>query len=203
MSMPKLKPHFTVDQYLAIERAAEERHIFLDGEIHSMAGVSDAHGDITTNALGILYNQLKGTPCRARIKDTKVRSGTTPLLGHGTAGMFSYPDIVVVCDEIEYHDSVKDIVLNPTAILEVLSPATEAFDRGEKFLRYQTWNATLREYVLVSQEQPQIEVFRRQADDTWSYQRFSGLQAEASLPSIHCTLKLKDVYDRVVFPQAR
>src|SRR5205807_944775 len=135
------------DEYLERERAAEERHEYLDGQIYAMAGESPSHGIITVNLVGIFYIQLKGKPCQALTKDTKVRSGPTPLPGHSTRGLFSYPDIVVVCGEPEYHDAFRDVILNPTAIVEVLSPATEAFDRGEKFTRYQVWNPTLKDYV--------------------------------------------------------
>jgi Uma2 family endonuclease len=194
MAAPKSES-YTVDQYLVMERAAHERHIFVDGEVFAMAGESSAHADITANLMGIVVNRLRGTPCRARTKDTKVRSGRTPLPVQSTSGMFSYPDIVVICGEPEYHDAFQDIVLNPTAIMEVLSPSTEAFDRG-----YQKWNPSLREYVLVSQDQAQVEVFTRQADGKWEYVLYTGLDATVVLPSIRCTLKLADVYDRVRFP---
>ena len=97
MGQPKKKPYFTVDQYLTSERESLDRHFYVDGEIYAMAGESGEHGDISANALASLVVQLKGKPCRARTKDTKVRSGTIPLSGHGTAGMFSYPDILVIC----------------------------------------------------------------------------------------------------------
>lgn len=97
------------------------------------------------------------------------------------------------------HDGHLDVVLNPTLIGEVLSPGTEAFDRGEKFTRYQMWNPTLQDYVLISQDRPQIEHYRRQADGGWSYRRYAGLDASVTLASIECTLKLVDVYERVVF----
>jgi Uma2 family endonuclease len=199
MSMPKLKPKCTVDQYLAMERGSAERNIYLDGDIYAMAGESDAHADISLNLAGIFYNQLRGKRCRARTKDTKVRSGDTPMLGRSTSGMFSYPDVVVICGEPEYHDANKEVVLNPTAIVEVLSTSTEAFDRGEKFTRYQTWNTTLTDYVLVSQDKPQIEHFVRDKDGTWSYRRYTGLESSLVIASIGCTLKLAEVYERVSF----
>jgi Uma2 family endonuclease len=202
MGLPKPRPGYTVDQYLAIERAAEERSVYLDGEIYAMASESDAHGDISVNLVAAVGIQLKGTPNRARTKGTKVRSGSIPLSGQSTRGMFSYPDLVVVCGEPEYHDAHKDVILNPAVIVEVLSPSTEAFDRGEKFTRYQEWNPTLSDYLLVSQDQPRIEHFRRQADGGWSYHRHAGLDAEVAITTIQCTLKLADVYDRVVFPDA-
>lgn len=199
MASPKGRPRLTVDEYLEMERASEVRHVYLDGQIYAMAGESWEHGDITVNLVTTVANQLKGTPCRARIKDTKVRSGPIPMSGQSVSGMFSYPDILVLCGEPEYHDAFTDIILNPTAIMEVLSPGTEAFDRGEKFKRYQTWNPTLRDYLLVSQDQPQVEHFHRLDDGSWAYQLYAGLDAKISIPSIQCTLNLADVYDRVTF----
>ena len=201
MSMAQLKPRYSVDDYLAIERESKERHIYLDGEIYAMAGESPAHGDISTNTLGLLYSQLKGTPCRARTKDTKVRSGRIPMSGKGTSGLFSYPDILVVCGEPEYHDAFKDVILNPTTIVEVLSESTEAFDRGEKFRRYRKWNPTLRDYILVSQDKPQIEHYERQPNGRWSFDSHEGLESEVVIASIRCVLKLADVYDRIVFAE--
>jgi Uma2 family endonuclease len=118
------------------------------------------------------------------------------------SGLYSYPDVVVVCGEPEYHDAFTDVILNPTAIVEVLSPSTEAFDRGEKFTRYQVWNPTLSDYLLVSQDRPQVEHFHREKDGRWTYQVYTGLDAEVVIPSIRCTLRLADVYDRVSFPEA-
>jgi Uma2 family endonuclease len=197
MSVPKLEPKYTVDQYLELERASDERHLYVDGEIYAMAGESGEHGDITVNIVVSLGSQLKGKPCRARTKDTKVRSGTTPMLGRNASGMFSHPDVVVICGEPEYHDAEKDVVLNPTAIVEVLSPSTEAFDRGKKFTRYQTSNPTLSDYILVSQDIPQIEHFVREKNGKWSYSHFTGLESGVTIASIGCTLKMAEVYERV------
>jgi Uma2 family endonuclease len=194
------KSAYTIDQYLKFERSSEERHYYLDGKIYAMAGESSAHGDISANLVGSLVNQLRGTPCRARTKDTKVRSGPILSAGETTRGLFSYPDVVVICGEPEYHDAMKDVVLNPKAIVEVLSESTEAFDRGEKFTRMQTWNPGLTDYLLVAQDRPQVEHFTRQADGTWSYRLTTGLDASVGIPSVGCTLKLADAYDRVTFP---
>jgi Uma2 family endonuclease len=199
MGMPQSKHLYTADEYLVLERFSENRHLYLDGNIFDMAGESNAHGDITMNLAGVVQAQLRGTPCRGRTKDTKIRSGLGPLSGRSVKGMFSYPDIAVICGELEFHDAHKDVILNPTAIMEVLSPSTEAFDRGEKFSRYQAWNPTLTDYVLVSQDKPQIEHFARQPDDTWLYRRYEGLDVSVAIASIGCTLKLADVYDRVDF----
>ena len=114
--------------------------------------------------------------------------------------MFSYPDVLVICGEPEYHDAHKDIVLNPKAIFEVLSENTEAFDRGEKFLRLQMHNPTLTDYVLIAQDSPRVEHFQKQADCRWLYSLHAGLEASVAIASIACTVKLADVYDRVEFP---
>jgi Uma2 family endonuclease len=107
----------------------------------------------------------------------------------------------VVCGQPEYQDQHTEILLNPSVILEVLSPATEAFDRGEKFQRYQRWNPTLTDYLLVSQDRAQVEHFIRQADGGWTQYVHTGLDAAVTIASIQCTLKLADVYDRVIFPE--
>jgi Uma2 family endonuclease len=198
---PKSRFAYTIDQYLVIERSSEERHYYLDGEIYAMAGESSAHGDISVNVVISLGNQLRGTPCRARTKDTKVRSGPILSAGETTRGLFSYPDVVVICGEPEYHDAFQDVILNPKVILEILSESTEAFDRGEKFTRLQTWNPTLTDYLLVSQKVPQVEHYARQADGSWSYRRITGLDASVVITSIACTLRLVDVYDRLTFAE--
>jgi Uma2 family endonuclease len=139
MSMPRSRPLATVDEYLVLD--APPTCVM----------------NTWTAMVGIFYNQLKGTPCQALTKDTKVRSGPTPMAGRGTQGLFSYPDIVLICGEAEFHDAYRDVILNPTTIVEVLSPATEGFDRGEKLRRFQTCNPMLTDYLLVSQDRPEIE----------------------------------------------
>jgi Uma2 family endonuclease len=201
MGLPKPRLLMTVDEYLAFERAALERHVYLDGELFAMAGESLAHGDISVNLVIALGSQLKGTPCRALTKDTKVRSGPIPESGRGKHGLFSYPDVVVVCGDPEFHDSHRDIILNPVVVLEILSPSTEAFDRGEKFLRYQTWNPTLKDYLLISQHQPIVERFSRHPAKKWDYEAFWGLEAIIEIPSLGCKLRSTDLYDRITFDE--
>ena len=197
MALAKPQPLYTVEEYLAFERESEERHEYLDGMIYAMAGESGEHADISINLALELGTQLKGKDCRARLKDTKVRSGPLPKLKHSTKGLYSYPDAVVICGEPKYLDSYRDVVTNPTVIIEVLSPTTEKFDRGEKFDRYDAWNPTLSDYLLVSQEQARIEHYIRQADGTWTRAVSRGLRSKVVIKSIRCTLKLKDVYDRI------
>ena len=188
---------YTVDEYLELERAALERHEYLDGRIYLMAGESGAHADICTNLTMEIGTQLKGRPCRARAKDTKVRSGV--VSGQGRKGLFSYPDLVVICGEPEYHDRFQDVVTNPTLIIEVLSPSTERFDRHEKFVRYNSYNPTLSDYVLVWQDAPIIEHFSRQSDGSWRYTVLKDLDTVLTLANIGCALTLREIYDRVPF----
>jgi Uma2 family endonuclease len=197
MGLPKT--NLTEDEYLRFERAAEERHIYVDGEIFAMAGESWAHGTASTNILRSLANQLEDGPCEVRSANTKVRSGPLPKSPKRPAGLYSYPDIVVVCGEPKFLDEHEDVVLNPKLIVETLSESTEAFDRGLKFVRYQEYNPTLTDYILVSQDRPQIDHYHRESDGTWTYQLHTGLKAIVTIASIKCKLKAKEVYHRVTF----
>ena len=114
--------------------------------------------------------------------------------------LFSYPDVVAVCGEPQFYDERRDILTNPTVVFEVLSPSTEAYDRGEKFLRYRTQLEALREYVLVSQHRPLVEHYVRQPDGSWSYSSANSLDEVVDLISIDCRLPLPEIYDRIVFP---
>ncbi|MEP6923879.1 MAG: Uma2 family endonuclease, partial [Pyrinomonadaceae bacterium] len=196
---PRLKPSYTVENYLEIDRADEERYEYLDGEIYLMAGESGAHGDICTNLVGEIRAQLKGSPCRARSKDTKVRSRGIIRPSVTTKGMFSYPDLLVICGAPQYHDEVQDMILNPAVIAEVLSESTERFDRGEKFERYRLWNPTLADYLLVSQDKPLVEHFTRQSDGNWLLREYRGLNTSLIVESISCNLSLAEIFDRVEF----
>lgn len=199
MSLPQ--PRYTVDEYLALERRSEERHEYLDGLIYAMAGESPEHGAICTNIVGQLYQQLRGKPCQIFSKDMKVVSGPDPKALHSLKGLFSYPDLVVVCGELKFHDKYRDVLLNPTVIIEVLSPTTEAFDRGQKFWRYRTYLSSLEDYLLVSQSIPMIDHYVRRSDGEWGLSTAGDLGDSLSLGSIDCNLRLADVYDRVSFPQ--
>ena len=109
---------------------------------------------------------------------------------------FFYPDISVVCDEPQFHDDRRDVILNPTLIVEVLSESTAGFDRGEKFLAYQQLDS-LKEYLLISQNKHLIEQYVREAKERWTYSATVGLESSLTLPSIECTLSMKAVYDKV------
>lgn len=203
MSLVKLKEKseriYTVGEYLKIDRESIERYEYVDGEIFLMAGESIRHGDISVNLIREVSLELKGKDCRVLAKDTRTKSGGFGKIGQSRKGMFSYPDLLVICGEPEFQDKHRDIVLNPKVIIEVLSESTELFDRTGKFTRYRMFNDTLTDYILVSQDKPQVEHFIRQDDNSWKLFTYFGLKEEIFIESIECRLKLTEIYDRVKF----
>ena len=187
---PQPKPYLTPEDYLAIERQAETRSEYLDGEMFAMAGGSFTHNAIIGNINGALWQQLRRKPCQICPNDQRVHIPAT--------GLYTYPDIVVVCGEPRLQDEHQDTLLNPTIIIEVLSPTTEAYDRGKKFEHYRSI-ASLVEYLLVSQSEPQVEQYLRQDDNRWLFTETSGLEATLTLPSIQCELALAEVYEKIAF----
>lgn len=200
-ALKKVEYLFSPDEYLEFERRAEIRHEYLDGDIYEMAGESDSHADICVNLITNLALQLRNKSCRVRAKETKVRSGVAKKNTYPPKGMFSYPDLVVICGKPEHHDQFKDVIINPRIIIEVLSDSTEKFDREIKFQRYQKYNETLTDYLLVSQDQPRIEHYIRAADGGWRYYAYENLETTFFIDSIDCEVKLRDVYDRIEFEE--
>lgn len=196
MALPEQQVFYTIDEYLGMERASGERHEYIDGFILLMSGESLAHSRICVNLAREVSTQLRGTPCEALSPNMKVRA----RIHANYKGRFSYPDLTVVCGRPMFHDTQKDVLLNPTVIFEVLSSSTESYDRGEKFLRYRTEIEMLTDYVLVSQDKPLIERYTRRTDG-WLLTSVSSLGETLELPSINCRLSLSEVYDRVEFPE--
>ena len=199
MAVPQERFLYTVEQYLDMERAAEERHEYVDGYIYKLAGESPEHSTINANLIAILVTQLRGKPCRAFSPNMKIRSGPFFKEQKTNKGLFSYADVSVVCGEPEFHDKFRDVLINPTVIIEILSDSTEGFDRYEKFRRYRTHIDTLQDYLLVAQTLPLIQVYSRHPDG-WLMNEALGLESSIRLPSIDCHLPLPEVYDRVTFP---
>ncbi len=195
-------PLYTPEQYLAMERAAPYKSEYFNGEIYAMAGASEAHNLINVVVAATLVFGLRGKPCRVYSNDMKVRVETT--------GAFVYPDTIVVCGPPRFDDGrLRDVLLNPLVLIEVLSPSTEGNDRGAKFAHYQRL-ASLQEYVLISQDKARVEIFRRAGDGgsgdggmggEWSYAAFDGLEAVAVFASLDgLALPLGDLYANVEFP---
>ena len=192
MGLPQRVTPLSAAEYLKIERAAELRHEFFNGEMFAMSGGSAKHSLIKMNVGAELRTQLKGQPCTAFDSDLRIQIPPT--------GLYTYPDVSVVCGELEFDDDQHDTVLNPALLVEVLSDSTEAYDRGKKFEHYRRI-ASLREYVLISQKSPTIERYLRNADDTWTLTAVIGVDASIHLSAIDATLSLAEVYDRVTFDE--
>ena len=191
---------YSVAEYLEIDRASAERYAYFDGEISLMAGESIRHGDISVNLIREISFELKGTDCRVLAKDTKTKSGGFAVkFGQSRKGMFSYPDLVIICDDPQFQDEHRDIVLNPKVIIEVLSESTELFDRTDKFMRYRMFNETLTDYILVSQDKPLVEHFTRQDDNNWKMRAYIGLDDILAIESVECRIKISEIYDRIKF----
>lgn len=183
----------TPEQYLEIERAAEFRSEFYAGHMYAMSGGSYRHAQIIGGLVGELRNALKQRPCSVVPIDLRLR--VSP------GGLYTYPDAIVICGEPKFADDQKDTMLNPTLIAEVLSPSTEAYDRGFKAAQYRTL-VSLQEYVLVSQTEPRVEVFHRQSDGHWLLSEAIGIDAVCRFESLDCSIPLADVYDKVIFSAA-
>ncbi len=191
---------YTEEEYLTMERESLERHEYIDGYIYAMAGETDPHSIITINLAAEFRNQLKGRDCAALSPNMKVRSGPDPKFSRTLKGFFSYADLMVACGKRLYHDDYKDVLLNPTVIIEILSETTEAYDRGEKFRRYRQWIPTFTDYLLVSQTEPVVEYFRRDKSGFWVLiATVTELSETITIDSIGCELKVAEIYDRVEF----
>lgn len=202
MAQPIPQPLFTEEEYLTFERDAFERREYLDGVIYAMAVQSPNHGIISTNLIRLLGNQLLETSCDIFTKDMKIRSGPLFASKRSRKGLFSYPDLVIVCGELQTLGEHEDVITNPLVIIEVLSESTMHFDRVAKFQRYQRYSPTLVDYVLVSQDQPLIEIYHRDApdSDSWRYVSVNELARAIPITSINCQLQLSEVYYRITFP---
>lgn len=183
------KGFLTPEEYLAIERKADFKSEYYNGEMFAMAGASREHKLIVSSLIRLLGNQLLERDCNVYPSDMRIKIIKT--------GKYTYPDVAVVCGKELFEDDHKDTLLNPAIIIEVLSDSTEAYDRGKKFENYQHVDS-LREYILVSQEPYRIEQYVRQSDRTWTYHEFHAADESVCLTTINCELLLNDVYAKIV-----
>jgi Uma2 family endonuclease len=177
---------YTWHEYLVLEHDSPTKHEFFDGEIYAMAGGTPQHALLASQAIGELNRQLKGKPCKTYTSDLRVRVAAT--------GLATYPDVAVICGGIEPDAKDANTAVNPTVLVEVLSPSTEEYDRVQKFENYRQM-PSLQEYVLISHREKLIEVFRRRGDEWVRTEARS--HASAKLESIGCELAVDDVYDGV------
>jgi Uma2 family endonuclease len=183
--------HFiTPEEYLNRERQAEHRSEYYRGEMFAMAGASANHNLIVLNTGSHLREQLKSKPCRVYPSDLKLRVEAT--------GLFTYPDLSIVCGEPRLESDHGDVLLNPVVLVEVLSDSTEAYDRGKKFEHYRTI-PSLQHYVLITQDRHSIDCFTRSNGESWNLTSCQGLSGKITLEAIECELLGSEVYDKVVF----
>ena len=192
MALPQTVPCLTEAEYLAIERdAVDGKSEFYDGEMFAMSGGTRWHSKIGTNVTGEFRDKLRRHRCQPFNAELRVRVDET--------GLYTYPDLSVVCGEPTFVDDTMDTLTNPTLIVEVLSESTESYDRGKKFQHYQQI-PSLKEYLLVSQDDPRIEQFVRQDDGGWLLRETLGLKSRLKLPSLGITISLAEIFADVKFP---
>lgn len=182
---------YTLEEYLELERTSEERFEFWDGEIFCMSGVSDEHDAIEGNIYSFLRSRIGERGCRVFLANMRIKVPSAPP--------YRYADLSVVCGKFELEEiGGVDTLINPQLIVEVLSPSTEAYDRGDKFSHYKSI-ATLREYLLVAQHRPHVTRLFKQEDGAWVHTEANELEATLTLGSLGCELPLTEIYAGVSF----
>jgi Uma2 family endonuclease len=187
------KQYLTPQEYLALERRAETKSEYLRGEMFARARANREHNLIASNVAAELSQQLRDRPCEVYPADMRVKVSST--------GLYTYPDVTVVCGEPQFEDAEVDTLLNPTVLVEVLSSSTADYDRGGKATHYRSL-PSLQEYVLISQDQALVEHYARQGPDQWLLTEKHSLEDTLVLASIHCRLPLAEIYLKVRFPAA-
>jgi Uma2 family endonuclease len=183
------KPYLTPQQYLEIERAAEFKSEYFNGEMFAMSGGSLNHARVAGDLFASLHAQLRGQRCEIASSDLRLR--VTP------EGLYTYPDIVVFCGKPQFGDDRTDTITDATVIIEVLSPSTTNYDRGFKFEQYRGLKS-LQDYIVIAQDRVHVEHNTRQGD-AWLLKETSDLNAVIELPSIECSFRVAEAYARVDF----
>ena len=182
------KENYTEAEYFEIERTSFGRWEYVNGQIRAMSGGTTDHGAISMNVARVLGNALVPRGCRVYGSDVKIHTGD---------GINTYPDVSVICGEHRYYLGRRDVVLNPLLIVEVLSPSTEGYDRGEKFDYYKS-TSSLQDYLLVEQNEARVLLYSRH-EDHWDMREVKGVGGSILLPSVGVTLALSDVYALIEF----
>jgi Uma2 family endonuclease len=190
MALAKPERRLTEAEYLEIERRADFKSEFFEGEMFAMSGGTRWHSIITANLVRALGNKLSHRGCVIFDSNMRVKVGET--------GLYTYPDVSVACEEQQFVDGEMDTLLNPTLIVEVLSESTEKYDRGAKFRQYQSI-PSLQEYLLVSQDAPRVELFVRQPNGKWLLQQAEGVDGKLESPTLRVVLELSEIFANVRF----
>jgi Uma2 family endonuclease len=179
----------TVEEYLVFERGQEQKHEYIAGQVLAMSGASAAHNIITGNTLAALHTHLRRRDCTVFPSDMRLG-----IIDHD---VYLYPDVMVVCGELQFGDQAQDTILNPIIIVEVLSRSTEQYDRGTNSQYYRTI-PSLQEYLLIAQDTQYVEHFVRYSPHQWLLSEISDVQGSIYLASIDYTVHLADIYSRVL-----
>jgi Uma2 family endonuclease len=182
------KKKFAPAEYLAMETVAEYKSEYYNGEIFAMSGGTTDHSLVAVNVTIELGQRLAAGPCRVFNSDMRLHIERS--------GLYTYPDVMVICGKIELVKNRNDTVTNPILIVEVLSESTRDYDRGAKFNFYKQI-PTLREYVVVESEHPRVECFRRTEDDKWLVEMYDDLEAAMQLESVAGEIPLRQIYNKV------
>ena len=177
-------PKFSVEEYLAIDRAAERRSEYYDGEMFPVIAASWEHGRVALNTARRLAERLDRHPCRAVNSTVRLRVSPTK---------FVYPDFMVVCGKPVFTDDKRETLTNPKVIVEILSPSTADYDYGGKFALYRSL-PSFEEYLLIAQDEPRIEVFRKTPDGRWILSSHVGLETTVRVESLDIDLPLAEIY---------
>ncbi len=178
----------TPREYLEIERAAEFKSEFYRGQMFAMTGASRYHNLIVANLIGEIRQALKNSDCEVYPSDLRIKISTT--------GLYTYPDVTIVCGKPEFEDGVFDTLLNPDVLIEVLSKSTEAYDRGDKSAHYRRL-PSLRHYVLVAQDRCSVESYSRQSDNSWRLNEILELSESLKLKSPQMAILAREIYRNV------
>jgi Uma2 family endonuclease len=185
-----LESLYTIEEYLARERVAPHKSEYYRGQIFAMSGGTPRHNTISGNLLASLRGRLRGTPCRPYNSDQRIRIPAN--------GLSTYPGVSVICGELQLDSQDRDAIVNPRVMFEVLSKSSESYDRGKKFDLYRQLES-LREYILVAQDEPQVERFVRHEDGSWLLTVLKGLEVVLELSTLACVLPLSEIYEDVTF----
>ena len=186
------KTKLTVAEYLAFERTSESKHEFFDGSIFAMTGGTPAHSLIASNFIREAGNALKDRPCVVYTSDLRVKVNAT--------GLYTYPDVTIVCGEQKFDDDQRDTLINPTIVVEVLSKSTASYDRGPKSKHFRKIDS-LQALILIEQDCPVVEVYCRQSDGKWILSDATELTESIAIEPIGISIPLAEIYRNVTFPE--
>ena len=189
MGKPEIK-YITEEEYLATERLATEKHEYFEGEIFAMSGASIPHNIIASNTMGNLFSKLKGKTCHPFGSDLRIYIPENTL--------YTYPDLSIICGEIETTDDNFDTATNPTVLIEILSKSTRGYDKGAKFTLYRKIKS-LQEYIMIDSEQMMVIKQIRNNDNSWQLTEYTGLAETFELNSVQVKMQLFEIYDSVKF----